>query len=102
VCGPGCIDTLFDTLQSKARAHARAVLLSARLTASAQVGPDVPCTESLTQCVSGITGPFLAAKGNLQALLGCNRNDIAARLQPKVQCKGTKPTLEQVKSQING
>jgi hypothetical protein len=56
----------------------------------------VCCAESRVFCA------LFRPKGNLQALLGCNRNDIAARLQPKVQCKGTKPTLEQVKSQING
>ena len=102
MCGPGCVDALFDTLQSKARAL-DATRLRARLTAALpQVGSDVPCDQSLAQCVSSVTGPFLAAKGNLQALIGCNRNDIAARLQPKIQCKGTKPTLEQVKAQVSG
>ena len=62
----------------------------------------MPCDQSLAECVRSITAPFLSAGGNLQALLGCNRNDIAARIQPKIQCKGTKPTLDQVKSQVSG
>ena len=60
----------------------------------------MPCDQSLSQCVQSVTGPFLAASGNLQALLGCNRGAIAERLQPKLQCKGTKPTVDQVKAQV--
>ena len=109
MCGPGCVDAVFDKLQSKVswKPHApqRATERPAGLTcarAVLQIGPDVPCDQSLAQCTNSITGPFLAANGNLQALLGCNRGDIAARLQPKIQCKGTKPTLDQVKAQVSG
>ena len=110
MCGPGCVDAVFDKLQSKVRCWKRQTPRRANgrpagLTCSAallQIGPDVPCDQSLAQCANSITGPFLAANGNLQALLGCNRGDIAARLQPKIQCKGTKPTLDQVKAQVSG
>ena len=109
MCGPGCVDAVFDKLQSKVsrKPHApqRAAERAAGLTcagAALQIGPDVPCDQSLAQCASSITSPFLAANGNLQALLGCNRGDIAARLQPKIQCKGTKPTLDQIKAQVSG
>ena len=106
MCGPGCVDALFDKLQSKARLGSATRRPCAegpdahRNIAIPQIGPDVPCDQSVSQCVQSVTSPFLAANGNLQALLGCSRGEIATRLQPKLQCKGTKPTLDQVKAQV--
>ena len=65
------------------------------------MGSNEPCTESISPCLSGIAPAFLGAGGNIGALSGCDKNAIASRLQPRVQCKGVKPTVGQLAGQLN-
>jgi hypothetical protein len=68
-----------------------------------QIGPDAPCESAdFGSCVSRVTPVFIGAGGNLRALIGCDKAGVAARLAPRVQCKGTKPTAAQLASQLSG
>ena len=60
----------------------------------------MPCTESVASCLSGIAPAFISAGGNFGALASCDKNAIAARLQPRVQCRGVKPTVGQIAGQL--
>ncbi len=68
----------------------------------AQVGPNQPCDANAGSCVSSVAQPFVAAGGNVRALAGCDRNALAARLAPRIQCVGTKPTAAQLSAQASG
>ena len=47
-------------------------------------------------------GPFFAAGGNVRALSACDKNAVAERLAPRIQCLGTKPTGAQLAAQLRG
>ena len=51
-------------------------------------------------CLSGIAPAFVSAGGNFGALAACDKNAIAARLQPRVQCRGEKPSVGAIAGQL--
>ncbi len=67
---------------------------------ASQYGPTQPCEADFGSCVSAAVGPFLSAGGNVRALAGCDKNALAERLAPRVQCVGTKPTPAQLAAQL--
>ena len=65
-----------------------------------QVGSDVPCTENVASCFNSLVPVFVGAGGNFGALASCDSNAIAARVQPRLQCRGVKPTVGQIAGQL--
>jgi len=51
-------------------------------------------------CVGGAASAFVAAKANVAALRGCDAGSAAQRIQPRISCVGTKPTVDQVANQL--
>jgi hypothetical protein len=67
---------------------------------SPQVGPTVPCDANVGACVQGFAPALIGAGANVRALLGCDTQANAARLSPRIQCVGTKPTAAQLATQL--
>ena len=67
-----------------------------------QLPADVPCSTDFGSCVSGVAPVFLQAGGNINALAGCNKNDLSERIAARIQCVGTKPSAAQLRSQLAG
>ena len=80
MCGP-CVDDIFGVIQNK-------------------LGPSAQCTQDLGSCISSSAPAFLEAGANVNALVSCNTQETAARLQPRIQCSGTKPTVNELASQL--
>ena len=62
--------------------------------------PTTDCSQNFGACVGGAAPAFIEARANVNALLSCNTDETAARLQPRLQCTGEKPTVSQLSSQL--
>ncbi len=67
---------------------------------SPQLGPAIPCGEDIGSCVQGVAPAFVGAGGNIRALAACDKQASSARIAPRIQCVGTKPTANQIASQL--